>query len=62
MWSLTCIPTNVYNTLYKFKPVWGIKVGVIMSFNMTGCHSTAHRHHIGVDTHPLFNGDNLLRG
>ena len=22
MWSLTCIPLNVYNTLYKFKPVF----------------------------------------
>lgn len=22
MWSLTCIPTNVYNTLYKFKPLF----------------------------------------
>jgi hypothetical protein len=22
MWSLTCVPTNVYNTLYKFKPVF----------------------------------------
>jgi hypothetical protein len=22
MWSLTCIPVNVYNTLYKFKPVF----------------------------------------
>ena len=22
MWSLTCVPTNVYNALYKFKPVF----------------------------------------
>ena len=22
MWSLTCIPVNVYNALYKFKPVF----------------------------------------
>src|SRR5918992_1015181 len=22
MWSFTCVPTNVYNTLYKFKPVF----------------------------------------
>jgi hypothetical protein len=22
MWSLTCVPTNVYNTLYKFKPAF----------------------------------------
>ena len=22
MWSLTCVPVNVYNTLYKFKPVF----------------------------------------
>jgi DDE family transposase len=22
MWSLTCVPTNVYNTLYKFKPLF----------------------------------------
>ena len=22
MWSLTCIPTNVYNALYKFKPIF----------------------------------------
>ena len=22
MWSLTCIPVNVYHTLYKFKPVF----------------------------------------
>jgi hypothetical protein len=21
MWSLTCVPTNVYSALYKFKPV-----------------------------------------
>ena len=22
MWSLTCVPTNVYSTLYKFKPLF----------------------------------------
>ena len=22
MWTLTCIPVNVYNALYKFKPVF----------------------------------------
>lgn len=22
MWTLTCIPVNVYNVLYKFKPVF----------------------------------------